>query len=249
MLVADRVSHTYANGTEALRAFSLSAERGAFVSIVGPSGCGKSTLLRALAGLIPPTGGDVTLDGVPITAPSPRVSMMFQDAALLPWRSVERNVRLPLELGDGVAAPGRHSPEARTRELIKLVGLGGFEGALPRELSGGMAQRAALARALIAQPEVLLLDEPFGALDAMTREALTASLESIVRATRTTAVMVTHNIAEAVFLSDQVLVCSPRPGRVIAAVPIDLPRPRAWSMERSATFGDAVGAVREALQP
>jgi NitT/TauT family transport system ATP-binding protein len=246
MLVADRISHTYANGTEALRAFSLSAARGEFVSIVGPSGCGKSTLLRALAGLIRPTSGRISLDGDPIVSPSPRVSMMFQDAALLPWRTVAQNVALPLELGAHAADPG--PTDARAQELIALVGLDGFEQALPRELSGGMAQRVALARALIRQPPVLLLDEPFGALDAMTRESLTASLELIARATNTTSVMVTHNIAEAVFLSDYVVVSSPRPGQAVAVVAIDLPRPRAWSMERDAAFGDAVGRVREALQ-
>jgi NitT/TauT family transport system ATP-binding protein len=246
MLVADRISHTYPSGTEALRAFSLQAAPGEFVSIVGLSGCGKSTLLRVLAGLVQPTSGTVTLDGEAITRPSPRVGIMFQDAALLPWRTVGQNVRLPLEVGDHAAPPDGDPAQ----ELIALVGLDDFEHALPRELSGGMAQRVALARALIRRPPVLLLDEPFGALDAMTRESLTTSLESILRATGangTTAVMVTHNIAEAVFLSDRVIVCSPRPGRAVAVIPSGLPRPRSWAMEREAEFGEAVGRVREAL--
>jgi NitT/TauT family transport system ATP-binding protein len=250
MLNADRISHTYPSGVEALRDFSLHVARGEFISIVGPSGCGKSTLLRVLAGLLLPTRGAVTLDGVPITLPSPRIGIMFQDAALLPWRTVEQNVRLPLEIGMALSDTRTSQggdPDALTRDLISLVGLGSFELALPRELSGGMAQRAALARSLIRRPPVLLLDEPFGALDAMTRESLTASLDSVLRTTGTTAVMVTHDIAEAVFLSDRVVVCSPRPGRVVTAVPVALPRPRTWSMERAAEFGDAVGRIREAL--
>ncbi len=248
MLIADRISHTYPNGVEALRDFSLRVARGQFVAIVGPSGCGKSTLLRAIAGLIQPSAGEVWLDGERITQPSLRIGMMFQDAALLPWRTVEQNIRLPLELGGRAARPvssmiGR-SPIA---DLIHLVGLIGFEQAYPRELSGGMAQRVALARALITRPPVLLLDEPFGALDAMTRESLTASVEGILRETGTTAVMVTHSIAEAVFLADHVVVCSPRPGSVVGNVPVGLPRPRAWTMESWPEFGALVGRVRELL--
>lgn len=254
MIAAEHISHTYPNGTEALRDFSLDVRRGEFVAIVGPSGCGKSTLLRALAGLIQPTSGRVTLNGEPVTQPSPRVGIMFQDAALLPWRTVEQNIRLPLEIGNrgwGMRnAPVGEittNPQSPIPNLIQLVGLSGFESAYPRALSGGMAQRVALARALVMQPPVLLLDEPFGALDAMTRESLTASLEGILRATGTTAVMVTHNIAEAVFLGDRVVVCSPRPGRVAGEVKVDLPRPRAWEMERTAQFGELIGGVREVL--
>ncbi|GIV85102.1 MAG: ABC transporter ATP-binding protein [Candidatus Roseilinea sp.] len=248
MLIADRISHTYPNGVEALRDFSLRVARGQFVAIVGPSGCGKSTLLRIIAGLIQPSAGEVRLDGERITQPSSRIGVMFQDAALLPWRTVEQNIRLPLELGGRAAHPvapaTRHSLIA---ELIHLVGLGGFERAYPHELSGGMAQRVALARALITRPPVLLLDEPFGALDAMTRENLTALVEGILRETGTTAVMVTHSIAEAVFLADHVVVCSPRPGSVVGNVKVGLPRPRAWAMESWPEFGALVGRVRALL--
>ncbi len=248
MLIAESISHTYPNGVEALREFSLCVTRGQFVAIVGPSGCGKSTLLRIIAGLIQPSAGEVWLDGEHITQPSSRIGMMFQDAALLPWRTVEQNIRLPLELGGraarSVSSTMGHLP---IPDLIHLVGLAGFEHAYPRELSGGMAQRVALARALITHPPVLLLDEPFGALDAMTRENLTASVEGILRETGTTAVMVTHSIAEAVFLADQVVVCSPRPGSVVGSVQVGLPRPRAWAMESWPEFGSLVGRVRELL--
>ena len=255
MLVADHISHTYATGVEALRDFSLRAPCGQFVVIVGPSGCGKSTLLRVLSGLIRPSAGEVRLNDERITQPSPRIGLMFQDAALLPWRTVEQNIRLPLELGDRAAITLRlGSSAARMRDgqfaiddLIRLVGLSGFEQAYPRELSGGMAQRVSLARALITRPPVLLLDEPFGALDAMTRESLTASVEGILRTTKTTAVMVTHSIAEAVFLADQIVVCSPRPGRVVGTVQVGLPRPRTWAMESWPQFGALVGRVRELL--
>jgi NitT/TauT family transport system ATP-binding protein len=249
MLTADHVSHTYPNGVEALRGFSLHVERGEFAAIVGPSGCGKSTLLRVLAGLILPTEGRVLLDGADISGPSPRVGIMFQDAALLPWRTVEANVRLPLELGGAETKGWRlnDSNDNPASSLISLVGLSGFEAAYPRELSGGMAQRVALARALIHHPPVLLLDEPFGALDAMTRESLTESLEGILRSTGTTAVMVTHNIAEAIFLADQVVVCTPRPGQVAGSVRVNLARPRAWDIQQTAAFGELVGQVRELL--
>lgn len=259
MLVADRISHTYPNGVEALRDFSLHVARGQFVAIVGPSGCGKSTLLRIIAGLIQPSAGEVRLDGERITQPSPRIGLMFQDAALLPWRTVEQNIRLPLELGSKAAwrdwkeigdwrsRDSHSSISSSIANLIHLVGLSGFERAYPRELSGGMAQRVALARALITHPPVLLLDEPFGALDAMTRENLTASVEGILCETGTTAVMVTHSIAEAVFLADQVVVCSPRPGSVVGHVQVGLPRPRAWAMESWPEFGTLVGHVRELL--
>jgi NitT/TauT family transport system ATP-binding protein len=248
VISAEHLSHIYANGTEALRDFSLDVRRGEFVAIVGPSGCGKSTLLRALAGLIQATSGRVSLDGDVVTQPSPRVGIMFQDAALLPWRTVEQNIQLPLEVGaEDRRLEIKTNLQSPVSSLIQLVGLSGFEGAYPRALSGGMAQRVALARALVTQPPVLLLDEPFGALDAMTRESLTASLEDILRSTGTTAVMVTHNIAEAVFLSDRVVVCSPRPGHVAGEVRVDLPRPRTWEMERMARFGELIGSVREVL--
>ena len=250
-LVADDVSVTYANGVEALRHFSLDVGRGEFVAVVGPSGCGKSTLLRALAGLIQPTAGQVQLDGQPVTEPTHQVGMLFQEPALLPWRTVEKNIGLPFELGkrDGKRDTSQSADlQSRIASLIELVGLTGFEHAYPRELSGGMAQRAALARALVTQPPILLLDEPFGALDALTRETLTAALEDIWRASHTTGVLVTHSIPEAVFLADRIVVSTPRPGQVAGVIDVPLPRPRAWDMERMPEFVEAMQRARGLLR-
>lgn len=266
IITANAISVTYPNGVEALRRFSLEMERGEFVAIVGSSGCGKSTFLRVLAGLLKPTSGSVVLDGEPVTQPSQHVSILFQEPALLPWRSVERNLRLPLEVGSRGQGSGVRSEstsnlqspisnpqspissaQSRISDLIRLVGLEGFEHAHPRELSGGMAQRVALARALITQPPVLLLDEPFGALDALTRESLTASLESIWRAANTTGLMVTHSIRESIFLADRVVICTPRPGQVAGVVPINLPRPRSWDMESWPEFTEKKNEIRAIL--
>ena len=256
ILTADAICVTYPNGTEALHDFTLQMERGEFVTIVGPSGCGKSTLLRVLAGLLVPTSGHVVLDGEVISRPSNHVSLMFQEPALLPWRTVESNIHLPFEVGSGVHRMPVSGQKAETSDdghntqiadLINLVGLRGFEHAYPRELSGGMAQRAALARALATQPPVLMLDEPFGALDALTRESLIASLESIWRAARTTGLLVTHSIRESIFLADRVVVCSPRPGQVAGIVPVNLPRPRTWDMEGWPEFTLGKKQIRAAL--
>jgi NitT/TauT family transport system ATP-binding protein len=248
MLTATDVSHTYPNGVDALDGVTLHIAQGERIAIVGPSGCGKSTLLRIFAGLSSPSAGSVLLHGEPITRPTRRIGIMFQDAALLPWRTVAQNVQLPLEIGEEREETFEiRDSRLLISSLISLVGLAGFEHAYPRELSGGMAQRVALARALITQPPALLLDEPFGALDAMTRESLTTSLEGIVGATGTTAIMVTHSIAEAVFFADRVVVLSPRPGRVKNSIAVSLPRPRNWKMESSAVFGALVGDIREAL--
>lgn len=254
IITADAVSVTYPNGVEALRGFSLEMERGEFVTIVGPSGCGKSTLLRVLAGLLLPNSGRVVLDGENVTQPSSHVSMLFQESALLPWRTVQSNIHLPFEVGakdsrlqqNSTDSPPDH--HALIDKLIGLVGLRGFEHAYPRELSGGMAQRAALARALVTQPPVLLLDEPFGALDAMTRESLTAQLEGIWRAANTTGLMVTHSIREAIFIADRVVVCTPRPGQVAGIIPIVLPRPRTWDMESTPEFAEHKRNVRALLR-
>jgi NitT/TauT family transport system ATP-binding protein len=247
-LAAERVSHTYMTDggpLPVLRDVSLSLRRHTFTTLVGPSGCGKSTLLRILSGLLRPTQGDVTLDGEPVTKPHPKIGHVFQQANLMPWRTVLDNVALPLELG-GVESTLRGQA---ARRFTALVGLAGFEDAYPAELSGGMAQRVAIARALVQGPEVLLLDEPFGALDALTRETLGEELLRIWRAQQATALMITHNIGEAVLLGDRVLVMSPRPGHVEAAFPVDLPRPRALEMLHSPAAGELVRAVRAAIRP
>jgi NitT/TauT family transport system ATP-binding protein len=214
--------------TLALDKTSLRIEAGEFVCIVGPSGCGKTTLLHCLDGLKRPTGGRMLLDGREITAPGPDRAMVFQSASLLPWRTILRNVTYGLEL-QGV--PLREATK-RAQAMIELVGLAGFEGRHPGELSGGMQQRVNLARALVIDPEVILLDEPFAALDAQTRETMQTELLRVWDATKKTAIFITHQISEAVYLADRVIVMSPRPGRVKAIVPVDIPRPRPASARR-----------------
>jgi len=208
----------------ALDRFSLEVWPREFVSFIGPSGCGKSTLLRIVADLISPSAGLALIDGkLPnVSRLAREVGFVFQDAALLEWRSIIDNVLLPLELA-GVPARER---EDRSRELISLVGLSGFEAAWPRQLSGGMRQRASIARALATRPRVLLMDEPFGALDQITRDRLNMELVRITESTESTVLFVTHSIREAVLLSDRVVVVSPRPGRIVAVMDVDLPRPR-----------------------
>ncbi len=207
---------------DALDDISLQVERGEFVCLIGPSGCGKSTLLRIIAGLLAPSSGAVYLGGERISVPGRRIGLVFQSPTLLPWRTVEGNVALPLEM-DGLSSEVRQD---RVLKLLKMVGLSGFEKDYPLHLSGGMAQRAAIARALAQNPEVLLLDEPFGSLDALTRERMTAGLLHIWQTYQRTVVMVTHSVEEAALLADRVVVLSPRPGRVVDILPIELPRPR-----------------------
>lgn len=224
----------------ALDGLSLAVEQSEFLSIVGPSGCGKSTLLRLLAGLIRPIAGSVMLRGRPLTEPQREIGVVFQRANLMPWRTVRANITLPLELA-GIAA----SEIARRADAaVALVGLEGFADAYPAQLSGGMQQRVALARALIHEPAVLLLDEPFGSLDALTRERMNAELLRIWNLHRPTVVMVTHSISEAVFLSDRILVLTPRPGRIRAAFAVPLPRPRSQEMTIDPAFLQLTRRVR-----
>jgi NitT/TauT family transport system ATP-binding protein len=228
----------------ALRDISLTVAPGEFVSICGPSGCGKSTLLKVVAGLTRPTSGSAELFGRPVTAPRSDVGYVFQRAALLEWRSVRRNIALQAEL--------RHLPKAaanqRIEDLLDLTGLRGFENALPHELSGGMQQRVSLCRALVHEPPVLLMDEPFGALDALTREQLNVELHRIWRETGTTVLLVTHSIVEAVYLSGRVVVLSARPGSVLDIVDIDLPRERDYSATMAdPAFATATAHIRALL--
>jgi NitT/TauT family transport system ATP-binding protein len=225
LIGTSRTFQTRRGRVEALQNVDLKIADGEFVAIIGRSGCGKSTLLRIIAGLLPATGGHVMIDDQPVSKPRPDVSVMFQRPALLPWRSVLNNVMLPAEM------LGLPKDQARRRalDLINTVGLRGFESRLPHELSGGMQQRVAMCRALLSQPRIMLMDEPFSALDALTREELAVELQNIHMTVRPTTVFVTHSIPEAVLLADRVIVMSPRPGRVRKIMDIRIPRPRAFT--------------------
>ena len=207
---------------QALSAVSLAAAEGEFVSLVGPSGCGKSTLLKIIAGLIPPTRGVARVNGSIVTGAAGSVGVVFQSALLMPWRTVLQNVLLQIEIRGLPRADYRE----QARALLALVGLAGFENAYPHELSGGMQQRTGLCRALIHDPDILLMDEPFGALDAMTREQMNAELQRVWMQRRKTVLFITHSITEAVYLGDRVVVMSARPGRVLANIKVDFDRPR-----------------------
>jgi NitT/TauT family transport system ATP-binding protein len=225
----------------ALDGISLDIRPGEFVSILGPSGCGKSTFLRCIAGLEEVSSGDLGVDGKKVAGPPDHIGMVFQRDALLEWRSIERNILLPLEFA---RKPLRDHRE-RLAQLLKLAGLSDFTDRYPRELSGGMRQRAAICRALIDNPHLLLMDEPFGALDALTRDQMNVELQRIWMETRNTVVFVTHGIAEAVFLADRVVVFSPRPGKVAEIIDVDLPRPRRLAVRESSQFGAYTGRIRK----
>lgn len=228
---------------DALEDVSFSVQRGEFVCLVGPSGCGKSTLLRIVAGLIPPSEGQVIIEGQSQTAPSSKIGLVFQQPTLLPWRTVSENIALPLQM-EGRRGTSVH---VRVLDLLRLVGLEDFGRELPANLSGGMAQRAAIARALAQSPEVLLLDEPFGALDALTREHMAVELLRIWERTHRTVLMVTHNVEEAALLADRVVVLSARPGCVVDIVPVDLPRPREPAMLGTMALQRIAQRLRDAL--
>ena len=245
-LVFDALDKTYDTSEGALSALSavtFDVARGEFVTIIGPSGCGKSTLLKITLGVVPLTGGAIRIDERVVAGPQIDIGMVFQTPALPPWRRVIDNVLLPIEVLDKKPA----DYEDKARALLDLVGLREFEGRWPRELSGGMQQRVAICRALIHDPGLLLMDEPFGALDAMTRENLQAELMRIWGETHKTIVFVTHSIDEAVLLSDRVLVMSPRPGRIIEEVAVDLPRPRTAETRSGAAFQDYALHLRQML--
>jgi NitT/TauT family transport system ATP-binding protein len=241
------VRFTTERGTvTALEGVDLAVPRGGFVSLLGPSGCGKSTLLRVIADLIQPSSGAVSVLGEAPSAARRRrdIGFVFQDAALLPWRTALQNVALPLEVGGGKTSPGSRSP----RELLDLVGLGGWEEAFPHELSGGMRQRVAIARALVYGPKLLLMDEPFGALDEITRDRLNEELLQIWRETETTILFVTHSIYEAAFLGQEVLLLAARPGRVRERVAIELPSPRRLALRETPQFVELAARLRRILE-
>lgn len=232
-----------AHAVVALDRINLDIKQGEFVALVGPSGCGKSTLLMTIAGLVEPSTGLIRIDGLEVKEPRRSVGIMFQTPELFLWRTVLDNVMLPID----VFGYSRAKYLPRAADLIRMTGLEGFEGAYPHELSGGMRQRAALCRVLVADPASILMDEPFGALDELTRERLNLELLRIWDESRKTVVFVTHNIGEAVFLADRVVVMGTQPGRILADLSIDLPRPRDFSCLKSTTYQDHVFEIRETL--
>jgi NitT/TauT family transport system ATP-binding protein len=224
----------------ALEDIDFDVAEGEFVALVGPSGCGKSTLLKILAGLLPATRGDIRMRSAPVTGPRRDIGVVFQSPVLFPWRTVLENVLLPVD----VQRLGREKNRTRALELLALVGLSGFEHRYPWELSGGMQQRVSITRSLMHDPALLLMDEPFGALDAMTRESLNVELQRIWLERRETILFVTHSIAEAVFLADRVFVMTPRPGRLLERVRVAIPRPRPLDVMATPEFGGIVREIR-----
>jgi NitT/TauT family transport system ATP-binding protein len=237
---------TYPNGTRALEPVDLSIREGEFVTLLGPSGCGKSTLLKMIAGLLEPSDGRILVYRKPvdaIAATGHKMSFVFQEATLMPWAKVLANVRLPLDLQD----PSPPDVDAKVREVLKLVGLEKFESSLPRELSGGMQMRVSIARGLVTEPSVLLMDEPFGALDEITRNRLDADLLDLWQKKKLTVVFVTHSIYEAVYLSNRVVVMAARPGRVVDEVMIDEPYPRGNDFRVSTQFSQYAKRLQDSL--
>ncbi|MFZ4651753.1 MAG: ABC transporter ATP-binding protein [Rubrivivax sp.] len=240
------VEKTYPNGTQALLPVNLTVQEGEFITLLGPSGCGKSTLLKMVAGLLAPSDGRLLLWRKPvqqIDSTGHRLSFVFQEATLMPWASVMANVRLPLDL----AGVPRAQAEARVREALKMVGLEKFETNLPRELSGGMQMRVSIARGLVTEPTLLLMDEPFGALDEITRNRLDSDLLGLWQARKLTVIFVTHSIYEAVYLSNRVVVMAARPGRIVDEVVIDEPYPRSADFRVSTTFSQYAKRLQDSL--
>jgi NitT/TauT family transport system ATP-binding protein len=247
LLTIEKLSKTYATGdgtVEAMQDISLEVGEGEFVSIVGPSGCGKSTLMEIVGGLIEPTGGDVTVAGNPVRGTDPSIGIVFQQESAFPWRTVAENARFGLEM-TGVA---KDEAGTRAQEMLELVGLGGFEDRYPSELSGGMRQRVAIARTLVMNPQIILMDEPFGALDEQTRLILGEELLRIQAATKATILFITHSFDEALLLSDRIVVMTARPGRVKKIVENPLPRPRDSTIVSDPEFGRLSGELWESLR-
>jgi NitT/TauT family transport system ATP-binding protein len=242
-ITVERLAKSFATGP-AVESLSFDVAENEFVTLVGPSGCGKSTTLRIVAGLVPPTGGRVAIRGREVQGPITDVGMVFQAPVLLPWRTTLANVLFTAEMA-GRSARGYRQ---RALELIALAGLAGFEGHYPHELSGGMQQRVAICRALLLGPSLLLMDEPFGALDVMTREKMGFELQRIWSAARTTVLFVTHSITEAVLLSDAIVVMTARPGTARAVIRVDLPRPRDAKTFRDPRFVELAGLVRDHIE-
>ena len=238
---ATKVYNTRSGDLVAIDRCSLDIDAGEIVTIVGPSGCGKTTLLWSMSGLHPLSSGQVLLDGVPVTGPNPQIGMVFQEANLLPWRNLDANINFPFEI------KGTRPDRIWIDELLNRVGLEGFGRRFPRELSGGMQQRAALVRALSCKPSVLLMDEPFGALDAFTREEMNRMVEEIWLDTPTTIVLITHSIEEAIFLGDRVVVMSPRPGRVAGIHDVPFPRPRSLEIMSTREVFDLTNTIKREI--
>ncbi|HEY7748722.1 MAG TPA: ABC transporter ATP-binding protein [Aestuariivirgaceae bacterium] len=244
-MFVDRATKYYQTATgpvHALDNISLEVREGEFLCILGPSGCGKTTLLWSMGGLHELSGGEIRLGSEPITKPHPEIAMIFQDANLLPWRNLEGNINLPFELKR--VPPDRQ----RIRQLLERVGLVGFENKFPRELSGGMQQRASIVRSLSVDPSVLLMDEPFGALDAFTRDEMNILIQEIWLETRKTIAFVTHSITEAIFLADRVVVMSARPGRVTSIYDVDIPRPRSVEIQTRPDFIERVLKIKSRIE-
>jgi NitT/TauT family transport system ATP-binding protein len=241
----------YGRGAAAVKAIqdvSLSIAKGEFIAVVGPSGCGKSSLMRLISGLHPPLGGVLTVEGKPVTGPLKSVGMAFQNSNLLPWRTALDNVLLPLEIVEPYRRDfSRQKYSGKARSLLESVGLAGFVSKYPWELSGGMQQRTSICRALIHEPEILMLDEPFGALDAFTREELWCALRDLQAERRVTVMLVTHDLREAVFLADTVYVMSSRPGRIVRRCEVDIPRPRDLEVLFTQRFQDIVHELRNLI--